>query len=271
MRRFLLAAWLGLACPLVASSAGAGQAVDRFAGDRAGAEHTVDHGAFAAFLARYRVVGPDGVARVRYADVAPADATRLRAYLARLGEVEVAALDRDAQLAFWLNLFNAAVVEVVLAHYPVASMRDIDLDPRAAVHGPWTAAELEVAGDALSLADIEDDILFTYWRDPRVHYALHRGSLGCPNLPAEPFTGADIDARLDAAAMAYVNHPRGVAIEGGDLVVSSLYRWFQDDFGGSEPAVLRHLKAFAEPTRAMRLQRFDGIDRDRYDWRLNDR
>jgi hypothetical protein len=241
------------------------------AGAPAAAAPPVDHRAFAAFLARYRVVGADGIARVRYGDVDAAAAGRLKRYLARLGEVDVAALDRDRQLAFWLNLFNATVIDLVVTHYPVASMRELDLDARAAVHGPWTAAELEVAGVALSLADVENDILFARWGDPRLHYALHRGSLGCPNLPAEPFTGADIDARLDAAAMAYVDHRRGVAVEGGELVVSSLYRWHRDDFGGSERDVLRHLMAFATPERALVLQRFDAIDRDRYDWRLNDR
>ena len=271
MTVFPLALIVAGALVLAPSPGGAADTLGRFGAHRPGAERAVDHAAFAAFLQRYRTVGADGVARVRYGAVTRDDAARLERYLLRLGDVEVGALDRDEQLAFWLNLFNAAVVDVVLAHYPVASMRDIDLDPRAAVEGPWTAAELEVAGVALSLADIEDDILFAHWDDPRLHYALHRGSLGCPNLPATPFAGADIDARLDAAAMAYVNHPRGVAIEHGELVVSSLYRWFQDDFGGSEAAVLRHLMAFAEPGRAMALQRFDGIDRDRYDWRLNDR
>jgi hypothetical protein len=270
MRRVVLAV-LAAVLALAPSAAGAGEGVARFAEHRPGAERRVDHGAFATFLERYRVLGPDGIARVRYGDVAAADAARLARYIARLGEVEVDALDRDEQLAFWLNLFNAAVIHVVVRHYPVGSVRDIDLDRRDVVRGPWTAAAFEVAGVALSFADIEDAILFTYWRDPRLHYALHRASLGCPNLPAEPFTGATIDARLDAAAMAYVNHPRGVAMADGELVVSSLYRWHLDDFGGSERGVLRHLMAFADPERAMRLQRFDGIDGDRYDWRLNDR
>lgn len=244
--------------------------LDRFAAHTPGSEVDVDHGAFAAFLDRYRVVGADGVARVRYGAVGAGDAARLDAYLAALAAVAPATLDRDEQLAFWLNLHNAAVLDVVLAHYPVASIRDIDLDPRAAVHGPWTAAELEVAGAALSLADVEALVL-RHWRDPRLHYALHRGSLGCPDLPAEPFAGDGIDARLDAAAMAFVDHPRGVVVDEGRLVVSRLYRWFMDDFGGDERGVLRHLMAFAAPARAMTLQRFDGIDAYRYDWRLNDR
>lgn len=267
----VLALLTGLVLAAAPSALAAGDPLDRFAAHTPGADRRVDHGTFATFLERYRVVGADGVARVRYGAVDPADAARLDRYLAELATVELGALDRDEQLAYWLNLFNAAVLDLVLAHYPVASLRDVDLDPRAAVEGPWTAAELEVDGVALSLAEIEDGILFRFWDDPRLHYGLHRGSLGCPDLPATPFHGADIDARLDHAAIAYVNHPRGVAFTDGELIVSSLYRWFQDDFGGSEREVLRHLMAFAEPARAMRLQRFDGIDGDRYDWRLNDR
>lgn len=264
----VLAALLLVAAP---SPPAGGDPLDRFAAHTPGADRRVDHGPLAAFLERYRVVGDDGIARVRYGAVDPADAARLDRYLSQLATVELAALDRDEQLAYWLNLFNAAVLDLVLAHYPVASLRDVDLDPRAAVEGPWTAAEFEVGGVDLSLAEIEDGILFRFWDDPRLHYGLHRASLGCPDLPATPFRGDDIDARLDHAAIAYVNHPRGLVFRDGELVVSSLYRWFQDDFGGSEREVLRHLMAFAEPARAMRLQRFDGIDGDRYDWRLNDR
>ena len=45
--------------------------------------------------------------------------------------------------------------------------------------------------------------------------------------------------------MAYVNDPRGIEIEGDRLVVSSLYRWYPDDFGGSDTAIINHLMAYA--------------------------
>jgi len=79
-----------------------------------------------------------------------------------------------------------------------------------------------------------------------------------------------IDERLEAAAIAFVNHPRGVLLEGSHLTVSSLYDWDVADFGGSEAAVLRHLLACATPGLAMRLQERHRIDGYAYDWGLND-
>ena len=70
--------------------------------------------------------------------------------------------------------------------------------------------------------------------------------------------------------MAYVNNPRGLRLEDGQLWVSSLYVWYIDDFGGDDEGVIRHLMAYAEPSVAMRLQTLDAIDGHGYDWSLND-
>jgi len=70
--------------------------------------------------------------------------------------------------------------------------------------------------------------------------------------------------------MAYVNDPLCIRIEGRTLEVSSLFRWYQEDFGGSERELINHLMAYAEPQLAMRLQEFDRITGDAFDWRLND-
>ena len=70
--------------------------------------------------------------------------------------------------------------------------------------------------------------------------------------------------------MAYVNDPRCIAIKNGELHVSSLYRWHIRAFGGSEQSVIQHLMAYAEPDLAMALQKFDRLNGDHFDWRLND-
>ena len=118
--------------------------------------------------------------------------------------------------------------------------------------------------------DIEHRILRPLWREPRTHYAINCASIGCPNLMREAFTAGNTEALLDAGARAYVNHPRGVTVAGDNLVVSSIYDWFQVDFGGSDKGVIRHLRQYAEPALEARLQRFDSIDDDEYDWSLND-
>lgn len=74
---------------------------------------------------------------------------------------------------------------------------------------------------------------------------------------------------LDRGASAYVNHPRGVTFDGGKLTVSSIYEWFQEDFGGSETGVIAHLEKYAGPRLRARLSEREGYDDHRYDWRLN--
>jgi hypothetical protein len=231
---------------------------------------TVDHTAWGLLLDRFVRAGKDGIHRFAYREVTPQDRGALDAYLAMLAAVPVSRLDRPEQLAYWLNLYNALTVAVVLDHYPTRSIRDIDISPGLFSDGPWRLKLVTVEGEALSLDDIEHRIVRPIWHDPRIHYGLNCAAIGCPNLQPRPFSGHDLDHALDLAAMAYVNDPRGMRIEDGHLHVSSIYVWFMDDFGGDEAGVIRHLLAYAEPEAAMRLQRLDAVDSHSYDWRLND-
>jgi hypothetical protein len=122
----------------------------------------------------------------------------------------------------------------------------------------------------LSLDDIEHRILRPIWRDPRLHYAVNCAALGCPNLQTAAFTAANTEALLDKAARDFVNHPRGAAIVGGKLIVSSIYVWYEADFGGADRGVIAHLKRYAGPELATALAAVDRISGNRYDWGLND-
>jgi hypothetical protein len=231
---------------------------------------TIDHGRWGGLLARHLVRGGDGITRVDYAAFAADDRAVLDRYLADLAAVPISRHARAEQMAYWINLYNALTVRVVLDHYPVDSIRDIDISPGLFSDGPWGAQLVEVEGVPLSLDDIEHRILRPIWRDPRVHYAVNCASIGCPDLQDEPFRGDTIGAQLDAAARAFVNHPRGVQVEGDELVVSSLYDWFMEDFGATEAEVIAHLRSYADPGLAARLDRVTTIGDDRYDWALND-
>ena len=242
---------------------------ERWRAHDANSARKVDHGAWEVFLRRYVRIGPDNIHRVAYGMVTPTDRKALDDYLAELSRTPISHYDRAAQLAFWINLYNALTVKTVLEHYPVASIRHVP-GPGRLAQGPWDAPLIEVEAQALSLNDIHDRILRPIWRDPRILYALSCGALGCPNLQPAPFTSDQLDHQLSQAAMAYINDPRCIQIEEGQLVVSSLLRWYREDFGGSDRAVINHLMGFAEPRLAMKLQQFDRIDGDVFDWRLND-
>lgn len=235
-----------------------------------GSTLTVDHADWTRLLGTYRGRGPDGIARFAYAAVTPQDRTQLSAYLERLAAVAVDSLNRDEQRAYWVNLYNALTVDVVLEHYPVDSIRDIDISLGLFADGPWDAELVTVEGVALSLNDIEHRILRPIWHDPRLHYVLNCAALGCPDLTAGALSAEDGEAQLERAARTFVNHPRGVSLKDGRLRVSSIYVWFREDFGDGEADVIAHLRRYADPALAEALEGVTRLDAHAYDWRLND-
>ena len=230
---------------------------------------SIDHGAWSRFLAAHVRADDQGVNRIAYGRIPQAERAALADYVRRLAAVPVSRLARPEQFAYWVNLYNALTVQVVLENLPVDSIRDIDISPGLFADGPWDKELVSVEGEDVSLNDIEHRILRPIWRDPRIHYAVNCASVGCPNLQASAFTAADSEQLLERAARDYVNHPRGCRVAGGKLRVSSIYIWFQEDFGDSDRGVIAHLKRYAAPALAAQLDRVDGIDGHDYDWALN--
>ncbi len=232
-----------------------------------GATLKVDHAPWDALLAAHLEPGADGINRFDYAGITAPERAALAAYLAALQDVDPTTLDRDEQLAFWINLYNAQTVATVLAHYPVGSIREIRLGIFA--NGPWDADMVTVLGRTLSLNDIEHGIVRPVYQDPRIHYALNCAALGCPNLGPRAYRGATLDAALAAAEAAYVNNPRGVRLEEQRLILSSIYNWFREDFGDSEAEVLDRLRTIATGATATALAGRTQVDLYDYSWRLN--
>jgi hypothetical protein len=194
----------------------------------------VDHSAWDRFLNRYLVTDhPSGINRVEYGDVTAADKQMLGSYLDSLQQVRVSQLNRNEQKSYWINLYNAATLDIVLDHYPVSSITKINLSSGLFSKGPWEAKILKIEGEEVSLNDLEHRILRPIWKDPRVHYAVNCASIGCPNLQDRAYTSENTEVLLEKGAREHINHPRGVTFEGKKLVLSSIYDWFQEDFEGS--------------------------------------
>jgi hypothetical protein len=230
----------------------------------------IDHAEWNDFLSRNVKAGKDGIGRVPYGSVSKRDRELLNAYLDKLQRIPIRRFSRAEQRAYWINLYNATTVKVVLDHYPVESIMKINISPGLFTKGPWKKKLLSVDGETLSLDDIEHRILRPIWKDPRTHYSVNCASIGCPNLQAQAYTAGNLETLLDAGARAYVNHPRGARVAKGRLTVSSIYVWFRSDFGGSDATVIAHLRQYAEPALAKALRAVDRIDDDEYDWALND-
>lgn len=238
-----------------------------FAG--APAAHADLHAPWDVILAERLVEGEDGVNRFDYDGLRadPVGRAALEAYIAALGEGRPSEMTDDDAFAYWANLYNALTIKVILDEGPVRSIRDIRPHPFAT--GPWGVERVVVEGRSLSLDDVEHDVMRPRFEAALVHYAVNCASIGCPNLKPTAWRGDTLSADLEAAARAYINHPRGVRVGADGIEVSRLYSWFRVDFGGNERGVVEHLLAYAEPELADRIQANPNIIRHHYDWSLN--
>lgn len=236
---------------------------------------SVDHAALDQFLSTYLVTTPasnslsQGANLIRYNAVNAADKQALVDYIDRLQATSVSALDRNEQLAFWINLYNAETIRVILDNIPVDTIRAIKSGPFD-FKGPWNDIRLNVEGTPLSLDDIENKIVRPVFKDPRIHYGLNCAAIGCPSLRAEAFKGDSLDGALDEQTRAFINTPRGAFVEDGKLTVSRIFLWYADDYGDTDSDIINHLRQYAEPALRDTLTGLDRIDRYEYDWSLND-
>ncbi len=263
--------WLATVWLLLAGNLYAGITEDFSQSDESNV-NIIDHSAWQQLLTRYLVVNDkSGVNLFAYAKVKDQDKALLKRYLTKLQGIDPRDYRKAEQQAYWINLYNALTVDLILNHYPVVSITK--LGETFFAFGPWDDEAANVANHSLSLNHIEHQILRPIWQDPRIHYAVNCASFGCPNLSARAFTAANTNDLLNQGAVDYVNHPRGVKVKGDEIRVSSIYHWYLDDFGGDHLSLIQHLKQYAKPALKAKLKtleskRFD-LEHD-YDWQLNE-
>ncbi len=230
---------------------------------------TIDHSPWQEILDTYLIDDhPTGINRFDYAalQASTEDTAKLRGYLTGLARLDPRTYSSVEQKAYWINVYNALTVFVIVPRFPVDSIKDIKsgiID-----FGPWNLELLPMAGVTLTLNQIEHGILRPLWADPRIHYAVNCASLGCPNLSPEAYRADNLERLLDQGANDYINHPRGVQVVDGELLISSIYEWFKIDFGDNDAGVLAHLRRYANEQTAALLEGHDRFDDD-YDWAIN--
>jgi Protein of unknown function, DUF547 len=262
-----------LVAGLVGSTAASAQSFEAVFSKAATPGKTVDHSAWDRMLKAYVKRDATGLNRVAYAKFKAEGHKELKAYVAALQAVDVPTLSRDEQFAFWANLYNARTIDVVLDKYPVKSIKEVSLGgglKTLVTGGPWQATIAKVNGFSVSLDDIENKILRAIYKDPRVHYAVNCASVGCPNLLLEAFTGAKLEAQLEAGAKDFINSPSGIKFTGDKVWASSIYDWFKADFGGSVASITAHMAKYAEPELKAKLAKVTAIHDYGYDWALAD-
>lgn len=227
---------------------------------------TIDHSAFADFLQQYVVKRDNAPNLMQYDRISKKAHKRLEAYIHKLAGLSLAQYNRDVQLAYWINLYNAALIDLVLDHYPVEAVYQIG----GASASPWAMTVVTIDGYPLSLNEIRHYIIDAIWGERLTDYGLSWAAVGGPELRAQPYSSDQIFLQLRNNSERFVNGPKGMTTKKDRLVVSRFFDWFRRDFGGSTEALISQLRQHAEPALSARLDIYDTIDGFTFDWRLND-
>jgi hypothetical protein len=197
---------------------------------------------------------------------------------------------REEKIAFWLNVYNACTLKVIIDHYPIQSsfFRSLRYPKNSIrqISGVWNKLTFPVMGEPLTLDHIEHEILRREFEEPGIHMALVCAAKSCPPLRREPYTGPRLAEQLHDQAGRFLSSADNFAIdvERRTVYLSSIFKWFREDFIGrfaaagriqgldaGESAVVSFISRFVPETSAAFLSRGDfRLKYLGYDWDLNE-
>lgn len=224
------------------------------------AQPVVDHGILKKLLKSYVDNG-----QVDYSGL-KIEEKQLDQYLKYLEDIPPENLERADRMAFYINLYNAWTLKLILTDYPgVKSIKNLGTLFRS----PWKKEFVKIHGKTTTLDHIEHDILRPMFKDPRVHFAVNCASKSCPPLLDEPYTGANLNNQLEFVASSFINDPLNNFMADGILYVSRIFKWFGNDFGNDIPG---YVASYAKGNLAEQIAatgkniKVKYLD---YDWSLN--
>ncbi len=229
---------------------------------------------------------------VNYKDL-KAKRTRLDAFCRLMGNLEpkvIAKWDKQKQLAFWINAYNALTLKVIIDNYPIkAGLLKSLTYPKNSIRqipGVWNKVQFLVLGEKMTLNQIEHEVLRKKFNEPRIHVALVCAAMGCPPLRNEPFLGKKINKQFDDQTRKFLSAPTRFRLDrkSKKVYLSKIFKWFGADFiqsykpeqgfvghGEAEQSVLNFLSKHlpAADGEYLRTGKYKIVYLD-YDWTLNE-
>lgn len=214
---------------------------------------SIDHEAFEKLLQQY--VDEQGF--VDYA-AWQRNTSDLDIYLSQLSVGEPSPQwDKNEALAYWINLYNAYTIKLILDNYPLASITDLHNGK------PWDIKWIAVGDRKLSLNNVENDIIRPQFDEPRIHFAVNCAAKSCPPLANEAFTSQNMESLLTARTEKFVNNATYNNLSATAVKISKIFEWYAEDFGD--------LPAFLTQFANMPIAPTAVIEYQAYDWSLNNR
>lgn len=180
----------------------------------------------------------------------------LNSYLEQQTKNPVSEYDtKESKLVYYINLYNAATVKLILDNYPLGSIKDLK--------GPWNRQVVTIRNKQLSLGDIEHNIL-RKMDEPRIHFAINCASYSCPKLLNEAFTVEKLEDLLEKSARTFVNDPKRNIITKEKAMLSQIFKWYKKDFT-NKVSLTDYINQYS----TIKITKETSIEFINYDWRLN--
>lgn len=217
---------------------------------------TIDHSIFDGILRGHVDAGV-----VHYAAIKSKAGASLRRYVRQLGQAQLDGASRAERLAFYLNAYNALVIAQVVDRWP-------NVTSVTKVPGFFKRTKQRVAGQLLTLDELENKLIRAQFHDARIHFALVCAARSCPPLPSRAYRAATIEKTLDRLARAFINSAAAVVVRQGKPHISRLFEWYAEDFRRDGGTVGRYLARYHDSLADVlaKTTSFSYLD---YDWRLN--
>jgi len=192
--------------------------------------------------------------KVDYAGI-KANMSKLQGYLDELATTNIKGLNRNEQLAYWINAYNAFTIKKIIDNYPIGSITDLDGGK------PWDSQFIKLGGTKYTLNNIENDIIRPQFREPRIHFAVNCAAKSCPPLLNRAWTASNLETNFEKQTKAFINNSQHNAISSGSAQVSKIFEWYGEDFGD--------LKAYLNKYAKTKIGDGVTIGFKDYDWSLN--
>ena len=221
---------------------------------------SIDYSSYANFLKKYVKGG-----LVLYENSIKDKDKSLDNFLNELKNVNFDGYDYNEKMAVYINAYNACTIKLILDSYPVDSIKDIG----SIFQSPWSKKICNIGGKTYTLDEIEHDILRKDFKTPLIHFALNCASKSCPVLADTPYLPEQLFIQMLQAAKKYINDKNNNYIEGDILYLSSLFKWYKEDFADVLDFV-SELMSESERKYLSRNKNQIKIKYLKYDWGLNE-
>lgn len=143
---------------------------------------------------------------------------------------------KNEKMAYFINVYNAYTIKVVIDNYPVKSIKDIN--------GVWNKKIITSGKSKISLSDVENKILRKL-DDPRIHFAINCASYSCPNLVNAAFVPATLDKQLDTTTKSFINDKSKNIIATNEIKISKIFYWYSEDFKSNTKTVINFINKYS--------------------------